>query len=565
MLRRRILSLVLAVLLLTAVLPVFASAEANTQAISGILTQEYKRALRGSGRRSMKGYCGLMTSWQLYIRGINTSLTVCDGKNQYDKYCNMEYTSGGYKVTPYPVSEYSLEEALNAVSHDGTRDVFNILVGFQKTNTDMGRIYGHCLMIYAIVDGIVYFNESFSCSLQRKEGNMITCTIEEFANFYNRWARFEGIVVFGNKGYTQSCQEYATHMFVQTNRQTGLYTDPCFPGTEGSNSQIIRTIISGERLQVTALYENPQGQYFYRVDDGGTMGYILARRAGVLMFDYEDVLLEEAAVPQTLTPGGGFILQGEVHAINTGVTSLSVSVTDWQGQTLMSHSVVKTSGFYDLKDDGFDDRMTFSQLAEGPYIFQVTAETENHYIEDGKILVDESVATVYSDTFWVGQALTASGTEPSVAGIQREDGWFYEDGTWYLYEQGAPRTGWFCQDGVDYYLQPDGSVTTGWATINGKDRLFTATGAMRTGWVETEEGTMYMLSNGVAACGWRTIDKARYCFDDKGIMYHDQWLEVGTDRYYLQTDGSAVTGRVEVDGVLCRFDSAGKLIEDHAA
>lgn len=555
---KRILSLVLAVLLLVASLPVTVFADADEEQIANILAQEHRRA-RG-GRRSMKGYCGLMTSWQIYLRGINTELKVCDGKQQYDWYSRLDYTTGGYKVTPYSAREYSLEEALNAATHNGTRDVYNILVGFQSTNTQAGRIYGHCLMIYAILDGIVYFNESFSCSLQRTEGAMIAISIERFAEFYGRWTRFEGIVVFGAKEYTQECQEYPTHMFVETDRPTGLYTEPSFLQTEQVQSQYIRSVAAGERLLVTALYENTEGQYFYRVEDGGQAGYLYAGRAKPILFNYEDLTLTEAELPEALEPGAGFELEGEIGATNTGITSVNVSVEDSQGQSLMSHSLAKVSGYYDLDDDGFSNKMTFRKLEEGTYTFRVTAGTGNHYIENDRILLDETQITLYSGSFSVGQVTEWVNVEPAGADAQTLDGWVYQQGSWYYYEDGTPGSGWICWEGLDYYLQPDGSVTTGWASINGKDRLFTDTGAMRTGWVETQNGTMYLLSNGVAAVGWRSIDRERYFFDDDGLMVTDTWMEEDGAKYYLQSNGRTATGTLQIGDEAYSFARDGKLI-----
>jgi len=555
---KRILSLVLVILLLAASLPVTAFAAADEEQIANILAQEHRRA-RG-GRRSLKGYCGLMTSWQIYLRGINVELKVCDGKQQYDWYSKLDYTTGGYKVTAYSAREYSLEEALNAATHNGTRDVYNILVGFQATNTEAGRIYGHCLMIYAILDGIVYFNESFSCSLQRTEGAMIAISIEEFAEFYGRWTRFEGIVVFGNKEYTQSCQEYPTHMFVETTRQTGIYTEPCFPQLEEVQSEYIRTVAAGERLLVTALYENTQGQYFYRVEENGRTGYIYADRTRPLLFNYEDMTLTNAELPKTLEPGAGFTLTGEIGATNTGIASVHVSVEDLQGQSLMSHSLAKVSGYYDLNDDGFSKMMAFRKLEEGTYTFRVTAGTGNHYIDNHRILLDETEITLYSGSFSVGHVTEWVSVQAAAKDTQTPDGWVYQQGSWYYYEQGVPCSGWICQNGLDYYLQEDGSVTTGWARINGKDRLFTDTGAMRTGWVEAENGTMYLLSNGVAAIGWRTVDRERYYFGSDGLMVTDTWCEEDGAKYYLQTDGRAAIGTLQIGDEIYSFAVDGKLL-----
>jgi hypothetical protein len=57
-------------------------------------------------------------------------------------------------VKAYPASQYTLLDALNTITRNGTLDVYNILVGFQRTNTQLGSIYGHALLIHGIIDGM---------------------------------------------------------------------------------------------------------------------------------------------------------------------------------------------------------------------------------------------------------------------------------------------------------------------------------------------------------------------------------------------------------------------------
>jgi hypothetical protein len=40
-----------------------------------------------------------------------------------------------------------------------------MVVGFQKTNTAAGSIYGHALVVHAILDGIVYFVECYDSAV----------------------------------------------------------------------------------------------------------------------------------------------------------------------------------------------------------------------------------------------------------------------------------------------------------------------------------------------------------------------------------------------------------------
>ena len=132
--RYRFLTCLLAVVLLFAAsVPVSAATEEEKQQIRRKISSHYYTTLSCTGNESLKGLCGTMTSWQLYLLGINKDLITNNGNDQYDWYCYKEYTSGGHKIRTYPAREYSMTEALYAATDYGTRDAYNLLVGFQWT------------------------------------------------------------------------------------------------------------------------------------------------------------------------------------------------------------------------------------------------------------------------------------------------------------------------------------------------------------------------------------------------------------------------------------------------
>ena len=88
---------VLLCLMLLAALAVTVNAEEEEPTRKDVIVQEARRvyyASRGTaGKRSFAGYCGLMTSHQLYHMGINETIIVNDGNRQYDYYAAREMTS----------------------------------------------------------------------------------------------------------------------------------------------------------------------------------------------------------------------------------------------------------------------------------------------------------------------------------------------------------------------------------------------------------------------------------------------------------------------------------------
>lgn len=205
---KRFVSSVLSAAALMCALAVPAAAEETVLAPAYSLTGEelverieetYDDARRLAGRWSFNGKCSTMVNYSALALGIrNTRFRLDgDGRDIYDKYSQMSRTDGGYDVVCYPGSEYDLEAALNAACEDGTRDVYNLIVGFHGGRTANSGGYGHALFVHGILDGVVYFSESYGLNLAGRyyaEGQPIVCTVAEFAEYYNKWAYFEGLI-----------------------------------------------------------------------------------------------------------------------------------------------------------------------------------------------------------------------------------------------------------------------------------------------------------------------------------------------------------------------------------
>lgn len=175
--------------------PVFYSEEELPQRI----TETYRDAKTAVGYRSFRGRCSSMVNGSVIALGLHDAENRGDGRDIYDRYKDLGRTSSGYDIVCYDGGQYDLAGALRAVSDEGTREVYNLIVGWESGITASSSAYGHACFIHGIVDGKVYFSESFSLELNRTyytEGEPIVCTIEEFAGFYDKWAYFEGLIHF---------------------------------------------------------------------------------------------------------------------------------------------------------------------------------------------------------------------------------------------------------------------------------------------------------------------------------------------------------------------------------
>ena len=195
---KRLLTIILAVtFLIAAPAQVFAQRGDDAAAITQQITDTYSKAKSRADVGSFAGKCALYVNNQLYILGINRKYVYGNGNDEYDNYRNLKESNGGRGINAYPASKYGIREALCAITRDGKRDAYNILVGFNKTATKAGSVYGHVFFIHAILGGTVYYSECYDTPYA-KEGAPITCSIDELAERYSSANKYvlDGIIHF---------------------------------------------------------------------------------------------------------------------------------------------------------------------------------------------------------------------------------------------------------------------------------------------------------------------------------------------------------------------------------
>ncbi len=537
---KRTLAILLSLVLLIGALPGIASAETEgltkEQAVIKEARRVYYYSLSSAQKTSFAGFCGLMTSHQLWHMGINDWLEVYDGNRQFDAYAAKEQTTGGYYITDYPATDYTLEQALNAITRNGTQDAYNILVGFQWTNTPAGGRYGHACVINAILDGKVYFVESFYTSLGGPEGNVVVCTIPEFAKLFGDWTVFEGAIHFGNKEYADSCQFYGTDVFVRTRFDSNLRSQPSL--LSENECTRLRSLSAGEMLRATAVVKNPRGELYYRIDEDGQVGYVIANAVSVIRLNGEDLSLADATIPTVSKPGEAFTIGGTVTAANSNVSEIEVTITDAVGTVVLQLAMENNGNTCDIGT--LNKELSFNTLETGAYTLTLCAKAACVVAKGTGLVTQHVKQTLLEQQLHVGDT---EGTQEVLAQEQEAempDGWQWKNGTWYFYKNGRACTGWIRDLGVDYYLNEDGSVTTGWTDIDGWRYYFSPTGAMCIGWLTTPDGTVYRTDDGLEALGWQEIEGKRYYFDEYGFLVTKGTVMDGQQEYEIKPDGQAI-------------------------
>ena len=404
---RRLSLILTVVMILGAVLsaPVSASPTTETQ-IKQQIAATYKKSKAFYGWDSFHGFCGALVNAQLYLLGITDTVLGVDGRDAFDTFKRLSVTSGGFGVKAYPAGLYSLKSALNAITKNGTVDAYNILVGFQKTPSVLGRRYGHAVVIHAILDGTVYFVESYNVTINGvyyKEGTPLTASIEDFAAYYaDTTTQFDGVIHFGLKTYADSCTEYPSNATGTVVAEGNIWSQPCEDGVNGA-SQIMGQLTAGQQVEITGLYLNTENQYWYELS-GGEGGYVPVEMLSIAQLRYEDVKLSNVAAPTVLTKGRSFSVKGAVTSQINSIYSIRARVyrpeADQMVQVINTSDTVEGKA-YDLLRSKISGGLSFRTLEAGQYRYELAAIVANYYVEGGQLMTGWNTIVLWSSDFLV--------------------------------------------------------------------------------------------------------------------------------------------------------------------
>lgn len=582
----RVISLLLVLALMAALIPLSASAAATTEEeIQQQIRSTYRTALHRSGKSSFNGFCGSLVNWQTCILGIDDHVYGCDGKNEFDMYSKMGTTAGGYRVKSYPASQYTLKEALNAITCNGTVDAYNILVGFQKTNTTEGSVYGHALLIHAILDGTVYFMECYNTSLGGRywaEGSPIYCSIDTFCDYYNRWTVFDGIAYFGVKSYADVCQEYPADMYAMAMEDASLYAEPFDSGVNEAE-MTGNALVTGDIVRVTALLQTPGGEYWYQLQTESGTAYVAAGSLQAVEQCFDDVKITNLKVPTALRKSVGCNLSGAVMAANAEI--LSVEVIVYAPETgmeapLFSGSLEVNGKSVSLGEWNLNRFMTFRNLQAGTYRITILAQLRTYVLDDGEAVGQTTRETLWNSEFriitdWrkyavvtfdgnggeaqLDQLVVGSGQAVGTLPQATRNGWLFTG--WTLDAAGEEPVTEETQitGDVTLYAQwREGNVRVqGWQNSADGWHYYVG-GSQLCGWFASNGMVFYQGGDGTLVSGWQQIDGTIYFFNEAGVR-QTGWQVIDGDTYYLYPEGGRAVGWFTDASGSYYFDSDGKL------
>lgn len=207
--------------------------------------------------------------------------------------------------------------------------------------------------------------------------------------------------------YLSKCTQYASNLDIKTKEDVTVKKYPCWYGTDNSSLDV-EEIKAGTVLHVTGVYKNSVGEYWYQVNNGSVYGYIPAECATVTGYRYDDVFVNNPQMADNLAVGAGYPISGTMQSRYNKMTTINAKIYNNEnvaGETVLNSSYVASTYDYKLKGSEVDNNLWFSDLAAGYYIYELSADVENYYINSSNVLTKQSKnVVVWSKTFTVGSS-----------------------------------------------------------------------------------------------------------------------------------------------------------------
>ena len=257
--KKKITALLILMVMLFSLFSVSASAYNNDLLQS--ITANYDAALSIAGRRSFHGRCNLATAYQLKAIGIYQGDPDYSGTGSswHTYFKDVSETSGGYNIVTISGADclYDLVERYG-------NEIYNVAYSLGTGGTSGDE---HVLYIRAIIDGNVYFADSFGTSYNRKyypEGAGTVLPLDTFVAEYKRMNGDAYGCVYFTKGSTEHLagsrenpadwqnddRRFIEGRYIVTSAVLKVREKP------NSHAQSIASILHGEKITVTQIVDN---------------------------------------------------------------------------------------------------------------------------------------------------------------------------------------------------------------------------------------------------------------------------------------------------------------------
>ena len=201
--------------------------------------------------------------------------------------------------------------------------------------------------------------------------------------------------------YLSKCTEYPAHF---TGKTTGTVNVRQYPSASYSS---LGSVASGTLIEVTGVYKNASGEYWYQVNNNGTNGYMHSDYVTPVTYLYNDLAVIAPTMASNINVGGSYNVTGQLVSQQNNIYTTAAKVyagEDTLADPVLTSTESNNSKSYNLKKSTVDKNLLFGTLSAGYYTYEISADVRNYYVSGGVLSYQTENVVVWTAPFTVGNA-----------------------------------------------------------------------------------------------------------------------------------------------------------------
>ena len=290
----------------------------------------------------------------------------------------------------------------NAVSRAKNGDYSDLAIGdiIGWVNGTPAEYKRHIIIYAGLVNNVPYMIE-FTGS-----GCLYRAVTAKYQSLFESGAR----LTLESLSYLDKCTYLPSYLTIKATTSTTVKSLPCSASTDSSSTNIV-TLSSGDTFNVTGMYKNTAGNYWYKgATSNGKAGYVYSGDFSVTSYR-SNITYSGKAFPSSLTVGNTYAVDWTIKSDYLNLTTINGYI--YGGSNL---NEVKYSGSLtnvnatskSLGNSAVDNALLFDKLSAGTYKMTITASVVNNYCTDGKTLATKTMSATPISFIFTESASTAT-------------------------------------------------------------------------------------------------------------------------------------------------------------
>ncbi len=203
-------------------------------------------------------------------------------------------------------------------------------------------------------------------------------------------------------GYTGGCENFVSYGQVLIINDTAVMSLPCVNAVQTA-STALEVASSGDLYTVTRLYENTEGELWYRVvTKTGLVGHIKATDTRYLKDYVDDITITGATTPSAHVAGTSFTIQGVIKSTYNTLTDVSVYIHSGfgsDGTKVTGYSDTVMDNYYSLLNSAIDNNTLFNKVSQGQHTYIISVRYQSSYADGNTIVSDTKSVNLVEEYF----------------------------------------------------------------------------------------------------------------------------------------------------------------------